>query len=541
MQTVALVLALLLAVTLSRSLARLTRCPLPLVQIGLGVLFALGPLPSVELEPEIFFLVLLPPLLFIDGWRIPKRDLFRDGRLIVALAIGLVIFTVVGMGYFIHWMIPAMPLAVAFALAAVLSPTDPVAVASVASSAPIPRRLMHILEGESLFNDASGLVCLRFAILAATTGSFSLSEAAASFVWLAVGGIAVGVLGTFAVTQLQRVLTAHIGEDGGTLTLLSLLIPFGVYLLAEAIGGSGILAVAAGGVAMSFVEAGGRAQALTRMRRTAVWDTVELAANGAIFVILGEQLPRIVQDATATIGADGSGALTLVLYVVAINLVLVLLRFLWVWATVHVVRIRLRFMKMEARTVSPQLVLATTLAGVKGTVTLAGILTLPVVLADGSPFPARNLAIVLAMSVILSTLLIATVLLPPILSHLRLEAEADDDERLAFEASGAAARQAIEAKHDLLLKDGGDAELLAEAAARALHRYERREGGAGTDDATVARARHIRRAARELQLAGLEAERRSLFTLLRRRQVDDGVVRRLVRQVDLLEARLRED
>ena len=177
MESATVVLAMLLAVLVSGVLGRLLPFPLPLIQIAIGVALQLGPLPSSTLEPELFFLIFLPPLLFLDGWRIPKRDLFRDWLTILALALGLVVLTVLGIGLLIHWMIPGVPLAIAFALAAVLSPTDPIAVSSVTAQAPVPRRLMHILEGEALLNDATGLVCLRFAIAAALTGSFSLSQA----------------------------------------------------------------------------------------------------------------------------------------------------------------------------------------------------------------------------------------------------------------------------------------------------------------------------------------------------------------------------
>ncbi|PZQ57759.1 MAG: Na+/H+ antiporter, partial [Phenylobacterium zucineum] len=149
MSSVDTILFLLLAVVVSGSLARLTRLPLPLVQVALGAAIALSVVPTVELQPELFFLLFLPPLLFLDGWRIPKDDLLRDRATVLELAIGLVILTVVGVGFLIHWMIPAMPLPVAFALAAVVSPTDPIAVSAIAARAPIPKRVMHILEGES--------------------------------------------------------------------------------------------------------------------------------------------------------------------------------------------------------------------------------------------------------------------------------------------------------------------------------------------------------------------------------------------------------
>lgn len=238
MHTVTIILILLLAVVASAFVARLLpiKVPLPLVQIATGIVLSYGFGISVPLDPEFFFLFFIPPLLFLDGWRIPKSAFFRDARPIVTLAIGLVLFTVVGMGYFIHWMIPAIPLAAAFALAAILSPTDPVAVSAIASQSPIPSRLMHILEGESLLNDASGLVCFRFAVAAVITGSFSLLDASLEFLQAAGGGLLVGIAVAWLIGILNRWLVAAVGEDPGTQILISLLVPFAAYLGAEHIG-----------------------------------------------------------------------------------------------------------------------------------------------------------------------------------------------------------------------------------------------------------------------------------------------------------------
>ncbi|MGH6998693.1 MAG: cation:proton antiporter, partial [Phenylobacterium sp.] len=299
------ILFLLLAVVVSAPLARLARMPLPLVQIVLGAIIALSFIPTVDLKPSIFFLLFLPPLLFLDGWRIPKDDLFRDGAVILELALGLVVFTVVGVGFLIHWLIPAMPLAVAFALAAILSPTDPIAVSAIASRAPIPKRLMHILEGESLLNDASGLVCMRFAVAAAVTGAFSLKDAVGSFLWVALGGLAIGVGVTWSVTKLKTWVSDKLGEDTSVQILISLLIPFGAYLLAEHFHCSGILAAVAAGVTMSFSEQSGHVLAVTRVRRAAVWDTVQFTLNGVIFVLLGEQMPSIMARAAETVRVTG--------------------------------------------------------------------------------------------------------------------------------------------------------------------------------------------------------------------------------------------
>ena len=250
MHLIETILLLLLAVVVSGSIARVTRIALPLVQIGLGAAIVLVTGITVDLEPDIFFLLFLPPLLFLDGWRIPKEDLVRDRAVILELALGLVIFTVVGLGCLIWWMIPEMPLAVAFALAAILSPTDPIAVQAIAARAPIPKRLMHILEGESLLNDATGLTCMRLAVAAASTGVFVLHEAALNFAWLALAGVASGVAVTLAISTAKGWISRRWGEDVGAQILISLLIPFAAYLVAEELHASGILAAVAAGVAV---------------------------------------------------------------------------------------------------------------------------------------------------------------------------------------------------------------------------------------------------------------------------------------------------
>ncbi len=336
MESITIILLLLLAVIVSGIVSRVIPLPLPrpLFQIALGAAIGLVADWRVTLDPEIFFLLFLPPLLFLDGWRIPREELFKDGKTVLELALGLVVFTVVGMGLFIHWMIPSMPLAIAFALAAVVSPTDPIAVSAIAQRVPIPKRMMHILEGESLLNDASGLVCLRFAIAAALTGTFSIQDAALNFLWVALGGIAVGVGVTWAVSRAKSWVSRHYGEDGGAQILISLLIPFGSYLAAEHLHCSGILAAVAAGLTMGFVETTGDIAGATRIRRNTVWDTIQFAANGIIFVLLGEQLPAILSGAAETVRLTGHHEpWWLGIYILAISLGLAALRFLWVWVS----------------------------------------------------------------------------------------------------------------------------------------------------------------------------------------------------------------
>lgn len=540
MTTITTVLFLLLAVVISGIVARLVRLPLPIVQIGLGALIALSSVPTVDLKPSIFFLLFLPPLLFLDGWRIPKDDLFRDRMTILELALGLVVFTVLGVGLLIHWLIPAMPLAVAFALAAVLSPTDPIAVSAIASRAPIPKRMMHILEGESLLNDASGLVCMRFAVAAAVTGAFSLREAALSFVWVAAAGIVIGVGVTWSIVRLKGLISRRLGEDVSTQILISLLIPFGAYLLAEHLHASGILAAVAAGVTMSFSEQGGQALAATRVRRSAVWDTIQFAANGAIFVLLGEQMPSIMARAAQTVRVTGHHEpWWLAVYVLVITLALAALRFVWVWTSLRLTIYRAARKGQAPPAMSWRLVAAMSFAGVRGAITLAGVLTLPFALADGTPFPARNLAIFLAAGVIVVSLVLASIALPRLLKNLELPPEptrqnAIDAARIAAAQS---AIQAIEKLQHDLAEGRADADLYTDASARIMDLYRQRIDRRLQGPDALALNDQIEQIERRLRLAGLRAERDTFFRLVRARELDDESARRLIREVDLLEAR----
>src|SRR5215210_5431719 len=272
---ISVVLVMLVAVVLSEAITTVLpfAVPLPLVQIALRAVLTLVADLGVPLNPDIFFLLFIPPLLFLDGWRIPKRGLFKDAATILELALGLVVFTVLGIGFFIDWLIPAVPLPVAFALAAILSPTDPLAVSAITARVPVPQRMMHILEGESLLNDATGLVCMRFALAAALTGTFSLPQAVASFLWVALGGIGIGVGLTWALAKAKSWVSLHFGEDTGALILISLLIPFGAYLVAEHLHCSGILAAVAAGVTMSYAELWGHVGGETRMQGGFKWSS----------------------------------------------------------------------------------------------------------------------------------------------------------------------------------------------------------------------------------------------------------------------------
>ncbi len=543
MHSIELILAMLLAVLVSGYVVRALpfSVPLPLVQIGLGAVLSGGFHQGVSLDPEVFFLLFLPPLLFLDGWRIPKSGLFRDKGVILELALGLVVFTVVGAGFLIHWMIPAMPLAVAFALAAIVSPTDPVAVSGIAARVPIPKRLLHILEGESLLNDASSLVCFRFAVAAAMTGSFSLSSASVTFAWMALGGIGIGIAVTWGVSIGQRWLSRRIGEESGSSILVSLLIPFAAYLISERFGASGILSAVAAGISMSYVELSGRALASTRLHRSAVWDMLQFALNGMMFVLLGEQLPAILDGAVAVVEQSGrSSPWWLAVYTLAINLGLALLRFLWVWVSLHWNLFRARVRHERVSKPSWRLVVATSLAGVRGAITLAGVLTLPLVLPDGSAFPGRDLAIFLAAGVILFSLLGAGFGLPPLLKGLEIPEEpaVQIEEDLARHEASLAAIAAVEkTQHAMAEKNPEETDLYTGAAVRVMAVYQRRLDSDKPGEVDAAQLRKADHAELALRMAGLKAERSAIFGLARAGRISDETSRKLVRDVDLLETR----
>jgi monovalent cation/hydrogen antiporter len=544
MVSVEVVLFMLLAVVASGYLVRMLpfSLPLPLAQIAMGAAIAAASRHGVALDPEIFFVLFLPPLLFIDGWRIPKDGLLRDKAVILELALGLVVFTVVGAGFLIHWLIPAMPLPVAFALAAIVSPTDPVAVSSITARVPIPKRLMHILEGESLLNDATGLVCFRFAVAAALTGSFSLVSASLTFLWVALAGLAIGVAITVVTSYAQRWLSQQVGEESGSPILINLLIPFGAYLLAERLHASGILAAVAAGITMSYVELSGRALAATRVQRAAVWNTMQLALNGTMFVLLGEQLPDILRGAAASVAQTGHlNPWWLAADALAISLGLTLLRFIWVWVSLRLTLLKARQRGQQLIQPHWRLIVATSLAGVRGAITLAGIMTLPLLMPDGTPFPTRELAIFLATAVILLSLAMASIGLPRILKGLELPqepAEQQEEDLARHEAAGAAIAAITQARHSLPYKTT-DADIYTDAAARVIGLYQRRMDGVVAGQREAGQLRQADQAERALRLAALQAERETIFNLARQSRISDATSRRLVREIDLVESRYR--
>ncbi|WP_236188097.1 Na+/H+ antiporter [Pseudomonas paraglycinae] len=539
MQTAYTVLILLMLVSVSRLVGRVIPLPLPLVQIAAGALLAWPTLGlHVALDPELFLFLFLPPLLFSDGWRMPKRELWRLRGPVLTLAVGLVLFTVVGAGYFIHWLLPTIPLPVAFALAAVLSPTDAVAVSAISQNR-LPTPLMHMLQGEALMNDASGLVTFKFALVAAVTGAFSLANASLTFVLVAVGGLAVGVALSWLVGRLRAWMIARGWDDPATHVVFMLLLPFAAYVLAERLGASGILSAVAAGMMQSWLDLLPR-QTSTRLLNRSVWSLLEFAFNGLIFLLLGLQLPDIIK---AVVSHESSLWPTLFyrcLDVVAIFLALVLLRFIWVqsiWRLSVLLR-RLRGKGDLTQVPTARSCWLLTVGGVRGAVTLAGVMSVPMLMGSEA-FPERDLLIFIAAGVILLSLVAACIALPLLLRG--IEKSPDDKRRQevrdAWRKTAEAAIHALETE-EVNPQDAAQAALAAELKARIMSEYRHQLEVFNDSAEAQALAFQMDLLERRLRLKALRAQRLELYSLSRQHQIGDDVLREVLGELDLSEANL---
>ncbi|MBQ9000455.1 MAG: sodium:proton antiporter [Eggerthellaceae bacterium] len=411
----ALELALVLLATVIASAVidqLLPHVPLPLIQIGSGLLVALlaeGRI-TITLNPDLFLVLFIAPLLFREARDADKLSLWHNRVSMLSYAIGLVVAIVLVVGFMLNWLAPSIPLAAAFALGAALGPTDPIAVASVSKRADIPARQQTTLQGESLLNDASGIVSFQFAVSAIVTGYFSVLDAVGAFAFSFFGALAVGVILGFVFAKVADWLR-DLGLENTTFhVLLELLAPFIAYLLGEFLGVSGVILVVACGITMSLAPRSlGPSAARMNIVSASVWKVVEFALNGVVFVMLGTQLPQAFGDAWADSGISNYD---LIFYVFAITLVMHGMRFMW--ALVSEAR---EFRKRGER---PELAkrlrsaATMTFAGSKGAITLAIMFSLPMYVDANAmdPFPQRELLIFLACGVILVSLVLATIAVP---------------------------------------------------------------------------------------------------------------------------------
>jgi Na+/H+ antiporter len=481
-------------------------------------------LPSVRINPELVFLLFLPPLLYAAGWFTSWHDFKANLRPIFLLAFGLVLFTTFVVGVVLHSLIPAIPLAVAFAFGAIVSPPDAVAATAIADQIRLPKRIVTVLEGESLVNDATGLVALRFALAAAASGSFSASQAAMEFAWVATGALVLGLGVAMLFAKVFELI-----KDDSLLITVSLLVPYIAYLPAERLHVSGVLAAVAAGIYGGW-KGPELLSASTRLNAVAVWGMVVFPLNCILFILIGLQLPEVVGQLVQY--STGQ----LIAYGAIVSAVVILVRPVWVFPATWLPRLLSKRLRQRDPIPSWRHILVVAWSGMRGVVSLAAALALPNAFSDGRPLPQRNLVIFLTFCVILSTLVFQGLSLPWVVKWLGVKER--HDAKHEREARLKLARAALAHLNKAAEQSNRHETALQQVAAH----YQERIDDLNDDLAEVLGWSDHREhwiATRRLRLESLEAERRELVKLRREHQVNEELMHKIEHELDLEEARLR--
>jgi CPA1 family monovalent cation:H+ antiporter len=530
-------LVLLLFTTVLSIFAGRLPWPYPITYVLGGAALNLVPyIPAPPLRPDFFFVCFLPPLLFSDGWLMPLRDLMKFRRSVLLLAIGLVIFTTVVVGVLAHTLFPDIPLAMGFALGAVISPTDAVAVSAITERLKVPARLTIILEGESLLNDATGLVAFKFALAALIAGSFSPGQAVVEFLGVALGGSAIGLAVGYIVGRLRDLLRRTHTNDPLVEITASLLTPFAAYIAADSVHASGVLSVVLAGLYSGWRDPV-KMDAETRQSAWAVWSMLLFWLNGVAFVLLGQQFPRLI----ATV-AGHLTTMQLLVFPGVIAAVVIVARLAWFFPGAYLPFLLSKRIREREEMPSWRAVLVGGWAGLRGAVTLAAALSIPLTLPNGSPFPARDLVIFLACVVIMVTLLLQGTTTEWLIRRLGLQEDGiqQKEELLARTAAVTAGLKCLRAfeKPDRTPEEEA-------ALGHVVAEYEQRISALVAEGETRARARHRRVAEKRYRFAALEAERRTVNSLWREEKIGDEVHRLLQEVLDheerLLHAQPKEE
>ncbi len=504
-------------------LAPIARIPYPILMVLGGLVLSFVPgLPEFDLPPELVLIAFLPPLLYSAAFFTSLRDLRANTKPIGLLAIGLVIATTAGVAVVAHWTIDGLPWSAAFVLGAVVSPTDPLAATSIASRLGVPRRIVAIVEGESLVNDATALVLYRVAVVAVTTGAFSLWEAGGRLILNSAGGIAVGLGVGYVIRQVRRRMS-----DPPSEIAIALLTGYLAYLPAEALGVSAVLAAVTAGIYLGW-HTPELTNAQTRLQGFAFWTILVFILNAALFTLVGLQLPNVLD------GLDPWPRSEIAVAAVAVCATVVILRIAWVFALAY----RLLPGITHRMTLPFDQAAVISWAGMRGAVSLAAALAIPLETDAGAPFPDRALIIFLAFSVIVFTLVVQGMTLPPLIRALGME---DDGTEAREEAK--ARKRAAQAALARLDELDGEEWVLDDTAERlrGLYGFRIRRLAEpyvdGSDGSNEARSQSYQRLRREL----LDAERDAVLGLRREGVVSDDVMNRVLRDIALEDVRLDFD
>jgi CPA1 family monovalent cation:H+ antiporter len=517
-EAIELVFALLAAATALAVIARRVGIPYPILLVlgGLALGFVPG-LPRIELEPEIVFLLFLPPILFGAGFFTSIRDFKANLRAISLLSIGLVLTTTIVVAVVAQQLVPTLGWAAAFALGAIVAPPDAVAATAIFQRLGAPRRVVTILEGESLVNDATALVAYRMAVVAAMTGVFSIVEAGITFVVVAIGGVLLGIaIGWLVALLLMRT------DDPVFSVVISILAPVAAYLPAEQIGISGVLATVAAGIYVGR-NAPRKMSSSVRVAGAAAWQVLLFLINGAVFILIGLQLPAVLE------ALAGRPAGELIGLAAVISVTVILVRIAWVFPGTYVPRMLSAGIRAREMHPARRNVFLVSWAGMRGAVSLAAALALPVA------FPERDLIIFLTFAVILSTLVGQGLTLPLVIRGLRIAGDGGD-EREEGQARMAAAEAAVRRIDELAAEWPGHMELVAALRTQYEHRsrdIERHSAEGPEDESEREQLEH-----RVIRSAVIDAEREALIRLRETGSIRDEIFRKVERDLDLEELRL---
>jgi CPA1 family monovalent cation:H+ antiporter len=477
-------------------------------------------LPRIKLDPELILAVFLPPVLYQAALFTSWRDFKRYSRPITTLAIGLVLATTVAVGVVLHWLVPGLPWAAAFALGAIVSPPDAVAATAILGPLHMPRGLVAVLEGESLVNDASGLVLYKMAVAAVVTGTFTWHGKGIEFLWIAAGGIALGVALGRLFVEVQRRLGDTMVE-----VLFALTLPYTAYLAAEGLGVSGVLAVVAAGLVRARYTAD-IISPETRLLTLNLWNVVVFLFNSLIFIMIGLELPSVIANLTHIPTEN------LILYAAAIVGTAVAVRLFWVFPLASLSRLPLRVFERHDRREPWQAKVVVGWCGMRGIVSMAAALALPHFTAQGTPFPERHLLIFLTFATIAATLLLQGLTLAPLIRWLKIAKDngPEEEERQArMQMSHAALAEINRLAVAGNLDDDSIRTLRALYSVRLEHLDPPTSGSPQRPVDMTA-----------LQVEAVRAERHQLIRLWREGTVGDDVRRTLERELDLEDARLAQ-
>jgi Na+/H+ antiporter len=508
-------------------LARWLKIAYPIVLVVAGLLVSFVPhVPRIPLNPNLVFVIFLPPLLFASAWTMSWRELRSNAVTVGLLAVGLVAFTVWGVAEFSDRFITALDWKSGFVLGAVVAATDAIAATSIAKTLGLPRRITDVLEGESLLNDATGLLAVEFGLRMMFEGQTpTVGAGILRLLYLTVAGGLVGLAIGYVVSKVNVYI-----DDGPVQIVVSLVTPYAAYLAGEAVEASGVFAVVACGLYMSRQSARFFSPQV-RLQVVSVWEALNFILNGVVFVLIGLQMPFVLG---AIQGRYGWG--TLLRYGLVFSVVLIALRMVWVYpASWLAYAVNRRVLKREEARPGAKGVFVIGWTGMRGVLALAAAISLPETMGNGRPFETRNLIMFLAFSVILVTLVLQGLTLPPLIRLLGLS-KPGDEEAEEREARRAVLVCAVDHLEKGRVRDG---ETFAHVYDDLLHRYRHRLAAVnagqqgnedGLDAATYARLKDIARGA-------VQAERRTLLRLRDDGTISDDTLRTLERELDLTESR----